>query len=184
MSSSSLNTLTAEMREMREQLLLLTDKVMFMERVIEKQADKLENNNRVICSLVNGLFNHSNQIGTITEYTEMIFGESSEEEKEEYENLPDNNRWGNYPTTRQGDEHEQRIERLEAKLNTILEIIEEEEGSQYSTRIYPEQVYPEQVYPENTNYSVVSGNSLISQTIEGNDASSIMTDEIEDDFDW
>ena len=59
------------------------------------------------------------------------------------------------------------------------EIIEEEESSQYSNR-----VYPEQVYPENTNYSVVSGNSLISQMIEGNDASSIMTDEIEDDFDW
>ena len=37
-----------EMREMREQLLLLTDKVMFMERVIDKQADKLENNNRVL----------------------------------------------------------------------------------------------------------------------------------------
>ena len=175
MSSNTISIIN----EMREQLLLLTNKVQLMERVIEKQAEKLENNNRVICSLVNGLFNHSNQIGTITEYTEMIFGELSEEEKEEYENLPDNNRWGNYPTTRQGDEHEQRIETLEAKLNNILEIIEEEESSQYSNR-----VYPEQVYPENTNYSVVSGNSLISQMIEGNDASSIMTDEIEDDFDW
>ena len=102
---------TSIINEMREQLLLLTMKLEFMKKVIEKQAEKIENNNRVICSLVNGLFNHSNQIGTITEYTEMIFGELSEEEKEEYENLPNNsNRWGNYPTTRQGDEHEQRIE--------------------------------------------------------------------------
>jgi hypothetical protein len=166
--------------EMREQLLLLTMKLEFMEKVIEKQAEKIENNNRVICSLVNGLFNHSSQIKTITEYTEMIFGESSEEEKEEYENLPNNNRWGNYPTTRQGDEHEQRIERLEAKFNAILEIIEEEESSQYSNRVYPE----EQECRENTNNSIISGNSLISQTIELNDTSSIMTDDLDDSFDF
>lgn len=172
---------TSIINEMREQLLLLINKVQLMERVIEKQAEKLENNNRVICSLVNGLFNHSNQIGTITEYTEMIFGELSEEEKEEYENLPDSNRWSNYPTTRQGDEHEQRIERLEAKFNAILEIIEEEESSsQYSNRVYPE----EQQYVENTNNSIISGNSLISQTIELNDTSSIMTDDLDDGFDW
>lgn len=167
---------TSIINEMREQLLLLTNKVQLMERVIEKQAEKLENNNRVICSLVNGLFNHSNQIGTITEYSEMIFGELSEEEKEEYENVPDSNRWGNYPTTRQGDEHEQRIETLEAKLNAILEIIEEEESSQYSNS--------NRVYPENTNHSVVSDNSLISQTKEDNDVSVIMTDDLDDDFDW
>jgi hypothetical protein len=172
---------TSIINEMREQLLLLTMKLEFMEKVIEKQAEKIENNNRVICSLVNGLFNHSSQIKTITEYTEMIFGESSEEEKEEYENLPNNNRWGNYPTTRQGDEHEQRIERLEAKFNAILEIIEEEESSsQYSNRVYPE----EQEYRENTNNSIISGNSLISQTIELNDTSSIMTDDLDDSFDF
>jgi hypothetical protein len=110
MSSNSLNSFLSDMREMREQLQLMERFIAIQAEKIEKQAEKIENNNRVIYSLVNGLFNHSNQSKTIAEYTEMVFGESSEEEKEQYADLCNDNKWGNYPTTRQGDDHEKRIE--------------------------------------------------------------------------
>ena len=172
MSSNSLNMFENEMCIMKEQLLLITNKVKHMEKVIETQREKIEQNNIVIYNLINGLFNHSNQSRTIIEYTEMIFGELSEEEKEPHVSLTNQNKWNNYPTTRQGDENEKRIEQLETKLNTILEIIQEETSEPQEN---------EEDIQTDICYSVVSDHSSIPYLIECSETVSNMTDELEDE---
>ena len=73
---------------------------------------------------------------------------------------------------KKGDENEKRIEQLETKLNTILEIIQEETSEPQEN---------EEDIQTDICYSVVSDHSSIPYLIECSETVSNMTDELEDE---
>lgn len=100
-----------------------------LENLIEKQAEKLkeqeetikildnklENVRGVISQLLSGLFNHKSQYEVLKTYNDNLFlGLNEIEEPDYYSN------WENCPTTRQGDDSERRIEALEQTVREML----------------------------------------------------------------
>jgi hypothetical protein len=209
MSNNSSDKLIQMMLDMQEQVSELKDKLEIMENVIQQQSAKLNSYNEVFYYLIGGLFNHTTQPKTFINYMETIFGDLNEDEKEHYKNITNSSRWRDLPTTRQGDENEQRIECLEEKLNTILGIIQQNDDTQ-NQYIQKEETATQK--SEDICYSIVSSSShssmpdLIecSDTIDSNnlsmqnsmeysDTSSISSsvindvdyvDDIDDSFDW
>ena len=122
--------------KIEEQIIVLNEKVKYLENIVEKQSNQISAQNNALYSLVGGLFSQSTQGKTIASYLELLLDNFTQENKEYYERdeLNHYNKWSIWPTTRQGDEHEQRIEQLETKLNTILDIIQEEEQEENSTQ--------------------------------------------------
>jgi hypothetical protein len=183
MSTNMQNTFV---NEMEQQLLLLSEKVTHMENIIEKQSKQIKSQNHVLYCLIGGLFNQTTQGNTIASHLELLFDDFTQEDKEYYSRDEFNqfDKWSVWPTTRQGDENEQRIEQLETKLNTILEIIheEEEEVSEYEE---PEECEGIELQ-ECVQHSVVSNDSSIPDLIENSETSSVitMTDDTDDDLAW
>lgn len=94
----------------------------YLEKTIEEQAtkiknleEKMEGLHNVVYQLVGGLFNHGTQSGTLDTYCDVLFNEK----QNIYEN--DTSIWTHWPTTRQGDSNEDRIEKLEKQLNSMLQ---------------------------------------------------------------
>lgn len=162
--------------EMETQMLILNEKVTHLENMLEKQSKQITNQNHVIYCLIGGLFNPSTQGKTIASHLELLFEDFTREDKEYYLRNEFNqyNKWDILPTTRQGDENEKRIEQLETKLNTILEIIQEEElTAQEGIELQ-----------EDVRHSIVSDDSSVPSLMENSETNSIMTDEIDDNYDW
>lgn len=101
----------------------------YLENLIEKQAEKLKeqeetikmfdnklgNVHSVISQLLSGLFNHKSQYEVLKTYNDNLFlGLNEIEEPDYYSN------WENCPTTRQGDDSERRIEALEQTVREML----------------------------------------------------------------
>jgi tetrahydromethanopterin S-methyltransferase subunit G len=173
MSSNLQNT---SINEIEEQITLLNEKVKCLENIVERQSKQINAQNNILYSLVGGLFSQSTQGKTIASYLELLLDNFTQEDKEYYERTELNqyNKWSIWPTTRQGDEHEERIEQLETKLNTILEIIQEEEQEENNTQ--------EEIETHNAIcYSIVSDDDTsLPDLIE---ISSNITDEIDDYLD-
>jgi len=94
----------------------------YLEKTIEEQAskikaleEKVEGIHQVVYQLLGGLYNQETQSGTLDDYCDVLFTEKPKS----YEN--DTSIWTQYPTTRQGDSNEERIEKLEKQLNSILQ---------------------------------------------------------------
>jgi hypothetical protein len=103
-----------------------------LEDLIEKQNKKLEEQDATIkrleakldgvhalvYQLIGGLFNHGNQRDILEEHTKCLFPDT----KNEYtcDALPEKNKWTIYPTTRQGDDCEKRVEELEQTVRDML----------------------------------------------------------------
>ena len=85
---------------------------------IEELSEKLENVHQVVYQLLGGLFNQSSQCETLQKHTDILFtGKSKGRGSEDLEESA----WSMWPTTRQGDDSERRIEVLE---KTVLEMIQ------------------------------------------------------------
>ena len=204
--SDKIKRILTEFDIMQNEMSELHDKVELMESVIQQQSSKLDKYNEVFYYLLGGLFNSTTQRKTFSNYMETIFGDLSEDEKIHYENVTNNSKWGDLPTTRQGDENEKRIEYLEEKLNNILESIQQKEETE-----------KEETETQNTDdicFSVISSSSSNHSSMPGlieylNDAiisphlstqnilecsdktsvsssisSSVIYDDIDDTFDW
>lgn len=93
-----------------EQLLKVTSS-------IEAQVDRIEGE---VYQLFGGLYNQSTQAGTLNFHLEMLGIDTNEEYKK-----PNTSKWDIWPTTRQGDELEERMNAVEKQLasaiNTSLE---------------------------------------------------------------
>ena len=94
----------------------------YLEKTIEEQAstikkleEKVEAIRQVFYQMLGGLYNHETQSRTLLTYCDVLFAEKPKS----YEN--DTSIWTQYPTTRQGDSNEERIEKLEQQLNSMLQ---------------------------------------------------------------
>ena len=111
----------------------------YLENLVQEQAEeikilerKLEGLNQVVYQLIGGLYNQSEQSSIIKKHLEILL---CDETHTPY--YGDESKWGIYPTTRQGDECERRIEELEkicARLDTNLH--DEDQDSQLLRRKY------------------------------------------------
>jgi hypothetical protein len=95
----------------------------YLEKLLEDQQetiknleDRLERTQQTVYQLIGGLYNKSNQIKSIDEHISILYPEYYPEITSE-----DTSKWEMWPTTRQGDYCERRIENLEEKINTILQ---------------------------------------------------------------
>jgi hypothetical protein len=88
------------------------------ELTIKKLESKLEGIHAVVYQLIGGLFNQGNQREIIEEHTKCLFPETTQEYTEDA--LPEKSIWEIYPTTRQGDECERRVEALEQTIRDML----------------------------------------------------------------
>ncbi len=92
-----------------------------LEKIIDEQAEtikklenKLEGLHSVVYQLIGGLFNHETQAGIIEEHLGVMgFNNYASINK-------DTSKWNIYPTTRQGDENEMRINYLEQQVKSML----------------------------------------------------------------
>lgn len=104
----------------------------YLEKLVEKQSQKLEEQDAIIkrleakldgvhqsvYQLIGGLFNQGNQRDILEEHINCLFPDVKNEYTEDA--LPEKNKWTIYPTTRQGDECESRIEALEQQIQDML----------------------------------------------------------------
>ena len=84
---------------------------------IQKLEEKINNMDQVIYQFVGGLFCQRTQEGVLENYLRVLDGKGFS-----LKPLPeDTHKWGNWPTTRQGDLCEKRIEKLEHGMRSMLQ---------------------------------------------------------------
>jgi len=98
----------------------------FLEKKVEEQAEtikelekKVEGIHNVVFNLLGGLFNQTTQSLTLEEHLDHLFPNSISK-CSEYKNTSE---WGFWPTTRQGDNNERRIEELEKKFTDAIDTL-------------------------------------------------------------
>lgn len=85
---------------------------------IKKLEAKLDGVHALVYQLIGGLFNQGTQRDILEEHTKCLFPETTQEYTED--ELPEKNKWNIYPTTRQGDDCEKRVEALEQTVRDML----------------------------------------------------------------
>ena len=82
--------------------------------VLKKKVDNLQ---EVVYQLLGGLFCGTTQAGTLNVHLDRLFGRNSSDKK------TNTSKWGNNPTTSQGDSNENRIDALEAQMAAAGELL-------------------------------------------------------------
>ena len=107
----------------------------FLEKMVVDQAERivlLENNLancvETVYQMTGGMWCQKTQCSTIDRHHKSLFGEMDPFNPEEAEDQ-DASKWGIWPTTRQGDANETRIEELERKLAALTTVTE--------SKVYP-----------------------------------------------
>ena len=100
---------------------LLEERVATQEEIIEYQATKLEKIENVVYQLLGGLFNHITQehvlnqnLNALLDNNEVCWSPTNGAAK---------SKWSHYPTTRQGDDSESRIQELEKDLKQVKRFV-------------------------------------------------------------
>jgi hypothetical protein len=100
---------------------LLEERVAKQEEIIEYQATKIEKIENVVYQLLGGLFNHVTQdnflqqhINSLLDNNEVCWSPTNDTTK---------SKWSHYPTTRQGDDSEMRIQELEKDLKQVKRFV-------------------------------------------------------------
>jgi hypothetical protein len=106
------------------------------ESTIKKLEAKLEGVHALVYQLIGGLFNQGNQRDILNEHTKCLFPETTQEYT--VDALPEKNKWTIYPTTRQGDDCERRVEALEQTVRDMLKFDFHEPEEDYEEEHYDE----------------------------------------------
>ena len=129
----------------------LEKKIETQSKKIEEQAEtikmleeKLDGVQQSVYQLIGGLFNHGNQRNILEEHINCLFPGTTHEYTGDA--LSEKNKWTVYPTTRQGDECESRIEALEKQLQDMLKYDCNEKSQHYEEENYED--YYEDHYDE------------------------------------
>jgi hypothetical protein len=115
---------------------------------IKKLETKLDGVHALVYQLIGGLFNQGNQRDILEEHFKCLFPETIPEYTEDA--LPEKNKWTIYPTTRQGDECERRVEALEQQIRDMLKFDFHDEPSHHYEEDYEEEA--ELLHRCNVNY--------------------------------
>jgi len=96
----------------------------FLENKVEEQAEiiknlekKIDNTQEVLYQLLGGLFSHESQSSILQNHMNILHGDKPLIERH------DTSKWGLYPTTRQGDSNESRIDALESQMAAAGELL-------------------------------------------------------------
>jgi hypothetical protein len=100
---------------------LLEERVAKLEEINEYQATKLENIETVVYQLLGGLFNHRTQENVLKHNLNLL--EDNNEVCWSPTNGATKSKWTHYPTTRQGDDSEIRIQALEKELKQVKRLV-------------------------------------------------------------
>ncbi len=93
-----------------------------LRKIVKEHADEIERCKGVVYQLVGGLFNQKTQKGSMDSLLNVL--DRTSNEPEEYDEEGNESIW---PTTRQGDNHENRMRKMEEtiqKLEKQVEILE------------------------------------------------------------
>jgi hypothetical protein len=85
-----------------------------LRKIIESHADEIERCKSVIYQLVGGLFNQKTQKWIGKAHANVLLGKKYEPEENEEDEV-----CCIWPTTRQGDEHEERIRKMEETMRKL-----------------------------------------------------------------
>ena len=96
-----------------------------LRKKIETHDDDLKRLRGVLYQLIGGIFNQKTQRYVMSSYVDDLFGTSSSEQEAEAET--EETQW---PTTRQGDNNEERIRKLEETIQKLEKQIENMEKRQ------------------------------------------------------
>jgi hypothetical protein len=99
--------------KLEEQEAVLTKQTLTIQE-LQKKLDGVQN---VVCQLLVGLFNQSNQREIFETHLSILFSEDRVRSKFED---PVNSEWDIYPTTHQGDANEEKIKCLQKKFNDLI----------------------------------------------------------------
>ena len=88
-----------------------------LRKMVESYACEIERCKGVVYQLVGGLFNQKNQNCIMNSHINELIGTSNEEKEEKAQESI-------WPTTRQGDEHEERIRKLEETVQKLVKQVE------------------------------------------------------------
>ncbi len=96
-----------------------------LKKIVVAQAAQIERNTKTIYQLLGGLYNQQTQSQQLTRTIAGLHGSSSNYESDDDDNeSSDDDDEGNediWPTTRQGDEHEERLKEMEARFKKLEE---------------------------------------------------------------
>lgn len=95
-----------------------SQKIEEQDATIKKLESKLDGIHTVVYQLIGGLFNQGNQREHLEQHINCLFPGTTHEYTEDA--LPEKSIWENYPTTRQGDDCERRVEALEQTIRDML----------------------------------------------------------------
>jgi hypothetical protein len=116
--SQKLEEQSQKLEEQSQKLEEQSQKLEEQDATIKKLESKLDGIHTVVYQLIGGLFNQGNQRDILGEHSKCLFPETSQEYT--CDALPEKNKWTIYPTTRQGDECERRVEALEQTVRDML----------------------------------------------------------------
>ena len=98
----------------------LMERVAEQERMIEYQATKIEKIENVVYQLLGGLFNQKTQENILNRSLDMLEDGDELVCRSPHTNIINTkSKWGTWPTTRQGDDSEMRIQELEKELKYV-----------------------------------------------------------------
>jgi hypothetical protein len=100
---------------------LLEERVAKQEEIIEYQATKIEKIESVVYQLLGGLFNHRTQDNFLEKHLTALL--DNNEVCWSPTNGATKSKWAHYPTTRQGDDSEMRIQELEKELKQVKRFV-------------------------------------------------------------
>jgi uncharacterized coiled-coil protein SlyX len=104
--------LEEKIEEQQEKISKQDEKIKEQQERISKQDVKIELIKGEVLQLLGGLYNHNTQGGTLDYHVNKLFDcELSDEEN--------TSKWNYWPTTRQGDANEKRIEELQTQLRQL-----------------------------------------------------------------
>jgi uncharacterized coiled-coil protein SlyX len=112
--------LEIQVEQQADDIRYLEQKVENQAHTIERMEEKLENVQTVVRQLLGGLFSHDSQRGMLNAHLDhLCYGKLRGDRK--YDD--DTSKWCQYPTTRQGDSNETRIEALESQMAAAGELL-------------------------------------------------------------
>jgi len=105
--------------EQADDISLLKQKVADQAHTIQEMEEKLRNVQDVVYQLLGGLFSPHSQSGVLNHHIDTLFDHNNSNDNK-YTN---SSKWAQYPTTRQGNSNENRIDALEAQMAAAGELL-------------------------------------------------------------
>jgi len=94
-----------------------------LRKIVENNAEEIKRCQSVIFQLVGGLFNQKTQKWIGNSHTNVLLGKKYDPETDEPEEDEEYDNCSIWPTTRQGDAHEERIDEHEERIRKLEETI-------------------------------------------------------------